>query len=224
MGQVQFKQLNCYFRCTEPWSDDDPTPQSTFNRVNKLIKYIRLTYRKLYNPSTYLAVNKIIKRFIGRAPKIVNIPSKLSPKGFKIQVLVNKGYILNQLWHVRGDKVGLVNLDKTFTKEEGFLKTQVVVLNLLTQRNTELNKPYYPLGKYKGYYCGTSGRPQGNPRTPLRRPSVMYQRHVPLVYSLYDPRGLTSLRIRLLYNLSVPIIVSLQPPVYKVPLYYQIYY
>ena len=71
----------------------------------------------------------------------------------------------------------------------------------------------------KGYYCGTSGRPQGSPRTPLGRPSVTCRRHVPLVYSLHDPRGLTSLRIRLLHNLSVPTIVSLQPLVYKVPLY-----
>ena len=84
---------------------------------------------------------------MGRAPKIINIPSKLTPEGFKIQVLANEGYILNWLWHMRGDKVGLVNLDKTFTKE-GFLKTQAVVLNLLTQRNIELDKPLYPLGKY----------------------------------------------------------------------------
>ena len=49
---------------------------------------------------------------MGRIPKIINIPSKPTPKGFKIQVLVNKGYILNWLWHVRGNKVGPVNLDK----------------------------------------------------------------------------------------------------------------
>ena len=55
-----------------------------FNRVNNLTKYICLTYRKLYSPSTYFVVNKTIKRFIGRVPKIINIPSKLIPKCFKI--------------------------------------------------------------------------------------------------------------------------------------------
>ena len=55
--------------------------------------------------------------------------------------------MLNWLQYIRGNKAGLVNLDKIFTKE-GFLKIQVVVLNLLTQRNTELKKPLYPLGKY----------------------------------------------------------------------------
>ena len=44
--------------------------------------------------------------------------------------------------------------------------------------------------------------PHGNPRIPLRWSSVTCRGHMPLVYSLLDPRGLTSLRIRLLYNLS----------------------
>jgi hypothetical protein len=59
---------------------------------------------------------------MGRAPEIVNIPSKLMPKGFKIWVLANEGYILDWLWHARGNKAGLVNLDEIFTKE-GFSKT-----------------------------------------------------------------------------------------------------
>ena len=40
ISQVQFKLLNYYFWCTEPWSDNNPILQSTFNRVNKLAKYI----------------------------------------------------------------------------------------------------------------------------------------------------------------------------------------
>ena len=147
ISRTRFKQLNCYFRCTELWPDNDPTPRSIFNRVNKLAEYIRLTYRKLYRPGAHLAVDETIERFMGRAPKIVNIPTKLIPEGFKIQVLANEGYILDWLQHARGDKAGLVNLDETFT-EEGFLKMQAVVLDLLTQRNAELNEPLYPPGKH----------------------------------------------------------------------------
>ena len=147
MGQVQFKQLNCYFRCTELWLDDDPTLRSTFDRVKKLTEYIRLTCRKLYYPGAHLAVNKMIERFIGHAPETVNIPTKLTPEGFKIWVLANEGYILDWLWHVRGDKAGPVDLDETFTKK-GFSKTQVVVLNFLTQCDAELNKPLYSPGKH----------------------------------------------------------------------------
>jgi len=60
---------------------------------------------------------------MGRVSKVINIPLKLMPKGFKIWVLANEGYVLNWLWHAKGNRKGLVDLDTTFTKEEGFLKT-----------------------------------------------------------------------------------------------------
>jgi len=147
ISRTQFEQLDRYFWCTEPWPDHNPTPQSTFDRIDKFAKYIRLTYRKLYRPGAHLTVDKTIERFMGRAPEIVTIPTKPTPKGFKIWVLANEGYILDWLWHARGDKAGLVDLDETFT-EEGFSKTQAVVLDLLTQRDAELNEPLYPLGKH----------------------------------------------------------------------------
>ena len=84
---------------------------------------------------------------MGYAIEIVTILSKLTPEGFKIQVLANKSYILNWLQHARGNG-GLVNLDESFTKDEGFLKTQVVVLNLITQRDPDTNKPLYPPEKH----------------------------------------------------------------------------
>jgi hypothetical protein len=68
---------------------------------------------------------------MGRAPEIVNIPSKPTPEGFKICVLANKGYILDFMWHAKGDKKGPVDLDKSFINDEGFSKMQAVVLNLL---------------------------------------------------------------------------------------------
>ena len=69
---------------------------------------------------------------MGRAPEIVNILSKPTPEGFKIWVLANEGYILDWLWHAKGDKKGPVDLDLSFIEDEGFLKTQAVVLDLLT--------------------------------------------------------------------------------------------
>ena len=67
---------------------------------------------------------------MGYAPKVVNILSKPILEGFKIQVLANKGYILDFIQYTKGNKKGLVNLDKSFINK-GFLKTQVVVFNLL---------------------------------------------------------------------------------------------
>ena len=68
---------------------------------------------------------------MGRASETVNIPSKPTPEGFKIWVLANKGYILDFIWYTKGDKKGPVDLDESFINNEGFLKTQAVVLNLL---------------------------------------------------------------------------------------------
>ncbi len=72
-------------------------------------------------PKTHLTINKMIQRFIGHAPKIVNIPSKPTPEGFKIQVLANKGYILDFIWHAKGNIKGPVDLNQFFIKE-GFFK------------------------------------------------------------------------------------------------------
>ena len=68
---------------------------------------------------------------MGRASETVNIPFKPTPEGFKIWVLANKGYILDFMWHAKGDKKGLVDLDESFVDNEGFSKTQAVVLDLL---------------------------------------------------------------------------------------------
>ena len=68
-----------------------------------------------------------------RAKEIVNIPTKPEPEGFKIWMLTNCGYVLNQLYHCKGDNKGPVDLNNYFIKELGFSKTQAVVLNLLSQ-------------------------------------------------------------------------------------------
>ena len=44
---------------------------------------------------------------------------------------MNEGYILDFMWYAKGDREGLVDLDILFVNNEGFLKTQAVVLNLL---------------------------------------------------------------------------------------------
>ena len=50
----------------------------------------------------------------------------------------------------------------------------------------------------KGYYCGTSGRPQGNPRTPLGRPSVTCPQYiVSTIPEALPPQGFVSSTIYL---------------------------
>lgn len=127
---VRFQQLDRHFRASPPWPKTDKSPKTTFDRVTELAEHIRLTCRKLYTPGTHLAVDETIQRFTGRAPEIVNIPSKPTPEGFKIWVLANDGYVLDFMWHAKGDKKGPVDLDMSFI-DEGFSKTQAVVLDFL---------------------------------------------------------------------------------------------
>ena len=70
---------------------------------------------------------------MGRASETVNIPSKPTPEGFKIWVLANAGYILDYLFHAKGDGNGPVDIEDYWTDWLGFSKTQSVVLDLLKQ-------------------------------------------------------------------------------------------
>jgi Transposase IS4 len=147
MGRERFEQLDRYFRVTKPWPDSENKGKSTFDRVKDLAEHLRLTCRRLYSPGTHLAVDETIERFLGRAFETVTIPTKPTPKGFKIWVLANEGYVLDWMWHARGNTQGPVDLDSSFLNE-GFSKTQAVVLDFLTQRHPLTDLPLYPPHKH----------------------------------------------------------------------------
>ena len=71
---------------------------------------------------------------MGRSEATVNIPSKLEPEGYKIWVLANSEYVMDWMFHAKGDKYGPVDLDDYWTKDLGLSKTQAVVLDLLKQQ------------------------------------------------------------------------------------------
>ena len=58
---------------------------------------------------------------MGRAEETVNIPSKPIPEGFKLWVLANTSYMLDWLFHTKGDQKGLIDLDDFWTIYRGFL-------------------------------------------------------------------------------------------------------
>ena len=60
---------------------------------------------------------------MGRSKEIVNIPSKPTPEGFKIWVLANAGYVLDWLYHAKGDQLGPVDLDDFWIDNLKFSKT-----------------------------------------------------------------------------------------------------
>ena len=148
ISKDRFQQLNRYIRATKPPPQDANPFESTFNRINNLSEHLQVLYRKLYNPSAHITINKTIQRFIGRASEIVNIPSKPTPKGFRIWVLANKGYILDQIYYAKGNKKGPINLDSHFTKVEGFNNTEAIILDFLIQKHEITQQRLYPPGKH----------------------------------------------------------------------------
>ena len=128
---VQFQQLDRMFHISKPKPIHNPTKESPFDKIHTLSEYIRQRCRQYWELGTHLSVDEMIERFTGRVHEIINIPSKPTPEGFKIWVLANQGYILDWLFHAKGNKNGPVNLDTHFTDEEGFSKMQAVVLDLL---------------------------------------------------------------------------------------------
>ena len=69
--------------------------------------------------------------FTGRAKEITTIPTKKHSTGFKTWMLGDHGYILNWLFHSKGDGKGdgPYKLDPRW-KNEGFSATEAVVLHL----------------------------------------------------------------------------------------------
>ena len=72
-------------------------------------------------------------------------------------------------------------------------------------------------GNVRDIIMVTLGSPQGSLWTPLRWLPVTCRRHVLIVYSLYDPRGFTFLRIYLSHQSILFHVHALQPPAYKSP-------
>ena len=135
ISSKRWQQIDRFFHISPPTSPDSHTKntETVFQKLEPLSENLRKKFKRYWQPGTHLTVDEAIQRFMGRAKEIVNIPSKPVPEGFKIWVLANAGYILDWMWHAKGDENGPVDLDDFWTKDLGFSKTQAVVLDLIKQ-------------------------------------------------------------------------------------------
>ncbi|KAF2181071.1 hypothetical protein K469DRAFT_533544, partial [Zopfia rhizophila CBS 207.26] len=90
---------------------------------------LREAYKRYWNPGTHVTVDKCIEGFTSPISDTVNIPTKPNPIGFKIWVLAQIGYVLDLLWH---KDQGPQRLYKKW-EQQGFNKTQAIVLKLMTR-------------------------------------------------------------------------------------------
>ena len=103
--------------------------------MDHLSEHLRQTFKLYWTAETHLTVDESIQRFMDRASETVNIPSKPVPEGFKIWILANHDYVMDWLYHAKGEQKGPVDLNKVYTKEWGFSKTQAVIFDLLQQQD-----------------------------------------------------------------------------------------
>jgi hypothetical protein len=91
----------------------------------------------VWKPGQELAIDEIIVRFEGRAKETTTVPNKLTPTGYKVWGIGQRGFLLYWNWHVPGVKNGPVGVKTPFelggTKRagNGGNKTQAVVLHLI---------------------------------------------------------------------------------------------
>ena len=141
IGLGRWQQIDRFLRISKPISSKPISSSSTtsaqltvFEKLEELSEHLRHAFKQYWTIGTHLTVDESIQRFQGQSAATVNIPSKPVPEGYKVWVLANAGYVLDWLFHAKGDKLGPVDLDEYWTKDEGFSNTQAVVLDLLAQQ------------------------------------------------------------------------------------------
>jgi hypothetical protein len=134
MSRRRWEQIERHIHVTTP--PPDGVKQSPFQKISQLSSLLQANFTSYYTPGTHLAVDECIQRFLGRSPATVNIPTKPIPEGYKVWVLAHHGYVLNWLWHHKGEKHGPIDLDVKWLAE-GFSKTEAVVLTLVSRLPNE---------------------------------------------------------------------------------------
>lgn len=131
ISRDRWEQIDRFFHVSCP-PRPGPFTKTTYERLEPLNDHLRDAFKKYWQPGTHLAVDETIQPFMGRSSDTVNIPTKPETEGFKVWLLANGGYVMDWMYHLKGN-AGPVDLDEYFTKKLGFSKTQAVVLDLLNQ-------------------------------------------------------------------------------------------
>ena len=132
MSLTRWQQLDRFFHISPPNDHAAFIDQSVYDKLDPLSEHLRTKFKEYWTTGTHLTVDETMSRFMGRTAEIVNIPSKPIPEGYKIWVLANGGYVLDWLYHTRGD--GPVDLDEYWTWWCNLPKTQALVCELVKQQ------------------------------------------------------------------------------------------
>lgn len=109
MGLKRWEQIHRFFYAfdIETMVDDYHSGKARvrpFHKVAQLADILKFRFKFYWNASRNLAVDEQIIRFTGRASEIVHIPGKPTPVGFKIWAIADGGYVMDFMWHAKGDE------------------------------------------------------------------------------------------------------------------------
>ena len=126
----RWQQINRFFH----FAFINTVHRDVFEKIDELFEHFRITFKKYWIIDTHLIVDEIIERFMSRFFIIVNISFKSKFEEYKIWILANDDYVLNWLYHVKNDRKSM-NLNIVYIKKWNYSKIQIVVFDLLQQKN-----------------------------------------------------------------------------------------
>ena len=138
ISETRWKQIDRFLRISKSTTSNS----IVFDKLDELSEHLRHTFKQYWILDTHLTIDESIQRFQDRSDVTINISSKPVLEDYKIWVLVNAGYVINWLYHVKDEKYDFVDLNKYWIKDLNFSKTQVVVLNLLAQQGISINNKH----------------------------------------------------------------------------------
>lgn len=99
MTETRWDQIHRFLTFNpQPRRQNDPS----FNRVEPIASKIGRDCQNAVKASTWIAVDEAMAGYAGRTKDLVNLPSKPTPKGYKIWVLaLQHGYVYSWRWHSR---------------------------------------------------------------------------------------------------------------------------
>ena len=131
MGRDRFRIIDRYIHVSQAPQSLLRT-QSAFQKIEQLSIRLQANCAAYWIAGRHLAVDECIQRFTGRSNATITIPTKPIPTGYKIWIIAEHGYVLNWLYHCKGEKYGPINLDPAWARK-GYTKTKAVPLTLISR-------------------------------------------------------------------------------------------
>jgi Transposase IS4 len=100
---TRYDQIHRYFTLRNGESNPRKDGETFAWKVEPIGSIIRQNCQKLWNPSSYLAIDESMVAYRGRTHHKVKLPNKPIKEGYKVWVLGDSSYVYDWLWHSRVD-------------------------------------------------------------------------------------------------------------------------